>query len=31
MLRYILYISFEGIAIYIWCKVIQKLDSKYPS
>lgn len=31
MWKYYLYITLEGIAIYIWCKIIEKLNKKYPA
>lgn len=31
MWKYYLFMTIEGIGIYIWCKVINMLDKKYPN
>lgn len=31
MWKYYLYVTLEGVGIYIWCKIINMLDKKYPT
>lgn len=30
MWKYYLYVCLEGIGIFLWCRIINKLDKKYP-